>query len=361
MKKILGLVAASLIISSSGFAQITITKDDMPLANKKVGRSNAATVGQTNDFTLTGTNFSWDFTSLVPTTADTLKYDTISSAPIFAQAIFGLFAGAQNRSQIFGDTKNPLNFPGVVASFFPVDSAKAYYRKATASFAKTGFSIRLTGFDIPLPYDTADVIYKFPMNYGSVDSGNSAFEINTPLLAALFYRQSQKRVNVVDGWGSLKLPYSGTYDVLRVKSVVSGSDTIHVDTGFVNLGFRIPRIAEVQYKWLAKGQEEPVLTVIGTEALGTFTPSVIKFKQGPAPEAVATLFTDPIYAVANANGATIHNAENVATVRVFDLQGRLLSSSNQSGKNLIQVNYRNSNTVIIQCFNKTGQHLRLKL
>jgi hypothetical protein len=361
MKKLLGIVATVLMMSSTLVAQITITKDDMPLANKAVVRARANTTGQTNNFTLTGANFSWDFTGLVPTTADTLKYDTITSAPFFTQAIFGAFAGVQNRSQIFGDTKNPLNFPSAVASFFPVDSAKAFYRKATGSFAKTGFSIRLAGFDIPLPYDTADVIYKFPLNFGSIDSSNSAFEINTPLLTALYYRQSQKRVNVVDGWGSLKLPYSGTYDVLRVKSIIGGSDTIHVDTGIVNFGFRIPRLTEVQYKWLAKGQEEPVLTVTGTELAGTFTPSLINFKLGPAPESLTQATKDAMYAVLTASGATLYDAHNISTINVYDMQGKLLYATLNKGNRQVDLHYTNPAHVIIHCITQSGQQVKLKL
>jgi hypothetical protein len=359
-KKIL-LTASVIGVCFTSNAQITITKDDMPLANKEVIRHNASVTGTSSNFSLTGANYVWDFSDLVPTTADTISYDSINTAPFFAQAIFGALGGTQNRSHIFGDTKNPLNFPNLVASFFPVDSAKAYYRKANTSFAKTGFSLRLSGFDIPLPYDTADVMYKFPLTFGALDSSNSAFEINTAFLAGLYYRQSQKRVNAVDGWGKLTLPYSGTYEVLRVRSIVSGSDTIHVDTGFVNIGFRIPRIAETQYKWIAKGEDEPVLTVVGTEAGATFTPTSIKFKLGPAATALTTQVKQACYATKTENGATLHNATDCTSVEVYDMLGRKLTQAKNNGNSTVQLNYLPFNNVIIRCVNNNGKSTNLKL
>jgi hypothetical protein len=96
------------------------------------------------------------------------------------------------------------------------------------------------------------VIYKFPLNYNNTDSSESGFSINIPTLAD--YAKARKRVNVVDGWGTLMLP-SGNFNVLRVKSTYVDRDS------FVVQGFPLPVIpvTTTEYKWLGLQQGEPLL------------------------------------------------------------------------------------------------------
>jgi hypothetical protein len=276
MKKIFKLLAL-IAFALPTKAQITIDVNDMPIAGDSVIRYNpSATTGL--NFTQTGANFTWDFTTMLGNTKNVEKHFDITQAPLLAQLTFGPFANANLKSQIFKDGQSPLNTGGGTAgSFINVDSTFEFYKKTTSRFARTGYTIRLNGIDLPLPYDSNDVIYRLPLNFGNVDSNLSVFEINSPFLSFLYYKTRQKRVNTVDGWGSLKLPNTVSYDVLRVKSELYITDTIHIDTGIVNFGFPLNRPKSIEYKWLAKGKQTPVLQVVGNEIGGTFTPTTILF------------------------------------------------------------------------------------
>jgi hypothetical protein len=72
-----------------------------------------------------------------------------------------------------------------------------------------------------------------------------------------YYGEKRHRVNFVDGWGVLYLPYD-TFNVIRVKSTVHNIDSLYLDT--INMGFNIPR-SVTEYKWLAPGHHLPVLQI----------------------------------------------------------------------------------------------------
>lgn len=96
-----------------------------------------------------------------------------------------------------------------------------------------------------------DVEYNFPVKYGnSADScmyaGSST---SIPFIGKI--KVSGKRINTVDGWGKITTPY-GSFNCIRVKSVITDTAVI-----FTNL-----RSSRIEYKWLAKGQNVPVMEVI---------------------------------------------------------------------------------------------------
>jgi hypothetical protein len=67
------------------------------------------------------------------------------------------------------------------------------------------------------------------------------------------------RHNYVDGWGTLYLP-TDTFEVLRVRSVLTRTDTVYVTTPFP-FGFTLPEPEAVEYKWIAAGMGGPVLQI----------------------------------------------------------------------------------------------------
>lgn len=146
-----------------------------------------------------------------------------------------------------------------------------------------GADILIPGQTIAIPlaavYSSPDVIYKFPITYGDMDSSNSAFNVSLtlPTIGAIEVKRQQKRVNSVDAWGSLTTP-AGTFDVLRVTSNIDRMDSTILS--IISLG--IPS-QTVEYKWLGAGKKIPVLQINGTIAAGNFTPTTTTFwGEGPA-------------------------------------------------------------------------------
>jgi hypothetical protein len=104
-------------------------------------------------------------------------------------------------------------------------------------------------------YSPKDVLYRFPLNYNDADSMESGFDINIPTLAE--YAKARKRVNVVDGWGTLMLP-SGNFSVLRIKSTIYDRDSIALSA--IPFPVVIPSTT-IEYKWLGLQQGEPLLQI----------------------------------------------------------------------------------------------------
>ena len=73
------LLPIALVFSTALTAQITITSADMPNAGDSVLISVANSI-DTNDINLTGANYTWDYSTLIPTLA----------SPLFAVIIPGL-------------------------------------------------------------------------------------------------------------------------------------------------------------------------------------------------------------------------------------------------------------------------------
>ncbi len=329
MKHLL-ITVASIFFATATQAQITVDINDMPIAKDSVVRYNA-TGFNALDFTTTGANTSWDYSALVAGTRVVDKHFDILQAPLFALATYGPFASANLKSQIWKDGQSPLNL-GAAGTFINIDSTFEFYKKATNRYARTGYTIRLNGFDVPLPYDSNDVFYKLPMNFNDVDSGISVFEINTSFLSFLYYKTRQKRINYVDGWGELKLPNGYKTNVLKVKSELYAKDTVHIDTLFP-FGFAINRPKTIEYKWLAKNMQAPILSVIGNEVGGTFTPTTVQFHYVIADNISdlnkvknsINIYPNP----ANAYVTIQWNGTTAMQATVYNMQGQVQYSNNK--------------------------------
>jgi hypothetical protein len=245
MQKIITLFCLMFILSGLS-AQPTITKNDMPVVGDTIW-FNTTTFVSGLDYEATGNNYSWDFSSLNGTpAADT--FISVSSTSITLQFVFGLGAQASNLAQNSAD----LSFiPGI-----PISGFTNFYRNSTAAFQFSGYGVGFGGIGIPIKFNNADVWYKFPLTINSpADSSHSTFAQS--LLSYGYLRIDRKRVNEVDGWGTLITPY-GSFQTLRMKSVVHEEDSLYLDT----LGVGLPLVRDyVEYKWLGNGHGEPLLTV----------------------------------------------------------------------------------------------------
>jgi hypothetical protein len=239
------LIAFLLMFSATAYAQITITDSDMPSSGDTVRRS-LTTDFLGIDYTLTGPNYTWDFASLEPVTQTVDTFVTVSSVPFLYQLIFipNVVANvAQKFSEI--DTIPEL----------PVTDPYRFYRKSSASYNDVGYAITVSGIPVPVRLNPADVIYKFPLAYGNIDSSDASGQLGVPGVG--YIGIDRKRVNEVDGWGTLKTPF-GTFDVLRLKSEVFESDSVFIDS--LGFGQAINR-NYIEYKWMTNGIIAPLLQV----------------------------------------------------------------------------------------------------
>lgn len=259
MKKILLLTLFAYMGSAS--AQITITSTDMPVVNDTLRFSITTT---TIDVSGTGSDHTWNYSGLLAEHQDIQHYYSPLTTPYVLQFGFNSTYGiAENNFGLGG-------IGGVASNVF------GFYKNSAQANVLVGRGATVQGLPLGIVYAPKDTILKFPLNYLNSFSGN--FKGEASLLGLGSLKQVGSRNTLVDGWGKITTPF-GTFDCIRIKSVVIETDSI-VFQGF---GIPIPN-NRTEYKWLAKNQHFPILEVIVNTGVGGST-QTIRYRDTYRPEA----------------------------------------------------------------------------
>lgn len=233
---------------SYSIGQITISQSDMPSQGDTIRTS----TGINLDFSAveaTGEDFIWDFSQLLSVNQTVDSFVSVLETPIFYWPFFLLSANLA--SPALGE----LPIPNL-----PLSDVFSFYNNTNNGFQDVGFAATLSGIPLPFKYDSPDILYKFPMQYGNADSSESGYEFGISDIGYILMNRS--RVNYVDGWGTLITPF-GTFQVLRQRSEVTEFDSIYIDS--LNFGIPLNR-NYTEYKWIGKGTKIPLLQI--TSELG---------------------------------------------------------------------------------------------
>lgn len=240
------LLAFMIVFSNTINAQITITASDMVAVNDTF-RVSIATNSQNYNFALTDTNYNWSFTMLTAIDQRLDDFVAVSSTPalynlVFQYPLVATIAGKRPDAQIATVTMtNGFNF----------------YKTSNTAFTEVGFGSIIQGIPLPVKYQTNDVLYHLPVVYDDIDSSFCSWNVSIPSLGSIY--ETRKRINHVDGWGTLTTPI-GTYSCIRIKSEVFQRDSIRYDANPIPL----PVIPQhyIEYIWLTQGKGVPVLKAI---------------------------------------------------------------------------------------------------
>ena len=230
-------------------AQITIESSDMPSPGDTVRLSTGLNTDFI-DYTETGENFVWNFSQLIPVIQTVDTFVPPSETPFYYQIFFALYSNLAHRYM------RDIPIPG-----FELTDIYYYFKNESSKFSNIGYAVSISGFPIPIRFDHPDVFYRFPLHYGDVDSSASHFAFGVDDFGYVLIDRTRK--NKVDGWGTITTPF-GTFETLRIKSDVHEFDSIYIDS--LQMGIPLDRYY-TEYKWLAKGQKEPVLQIT-TDYLG---------------------------------------------------------------------------------------------
>ena len=244
----------------TSYSQITITSSDLPLAEDTVLVS-VSTQYSNVDFTTTGANQVWDFTGLF---ADYQRIDTfynLSGSSFTYQAVFNnAFTNADYNSDYY-NTLSGSALPTVPGGLFSIENPVYFTKNRSSSSSIVGLGLEVNGVKIPVEADTIDVVYHYPMNYNdSWDSTSYIYLDLNPAFNAIFKR-SQSRSSEVDGWGQITTDF-GAFDALRVRSVVTYSDSIYIDLGFGGFWNDIGTPQDIDYTWWTNDNKIPVLKIV---------------------------------------------------------------------------------------------------
>lgn len=321
MKKTILMIILFKVISTGLSGQITINNNDMPSAGDTL-RYSLTIDPQQFDFTQSGENFQWDFSSLSHQTQGLEEYELVSSINfLMALLFFGTNAIA---TSAIGDL--PLDEFQI-----DVDGVYSVFSKSTAQYTLDGFFVVIDGIALPLKYSQADKIYSFPLNYADQDS--TTFFGTTNVGDTLSLTRQGYRVNEVDGWGNIITPY-GEFDALRLKSIIYESDSLYWES----LGDPfVLRRTTTRYSWLAKDEKIPILQVsyVALEGSEDNSSVTIKYRdiyREPSDDdptgidLVDDQENEPvIYFSGNGNFLNIDYRNITGDIRIIDISGRLLA------------------------------------
>jgi hypothetical protein len=252
MKTYLLTVFAIILIQNAAFSQITITQADMPQPGDTIRLSTTTDTTGLPAPSYTGAGITWNYSALVAQSQTIDTFLKVSSTPVAYQLFFNdaifypAYVSTVAQSAIAPPSLGPVTITNVIN----------YYKDESNNYESVGYGADINVIPTSVKDDFIDVIYNFPMNYGNADSCNSSNHVGITSLG--YYGQKQKRVNHVDGWGTLTTPY-GTFSALRVTTLLFATDSVYIDT--FHFGFNTPQPEQIQYKWLTNGEHLPLLQI----------------------------------------------------------------------------------------------------
>ena len=286
-----------------------------------------------------GPNQTWNYGGLLPVSQRVERFVTVGS--VTATSPFYLFTfgplGGVNRATVASPQALPL--AGGLPVPLPITDSYQFYSvsaaaAATQDFRSVGFGASLAGTPVPVTYTNQalqDVIYRFPLSFASpADSSNSFFATPAAIATVGYLSQKRKRVNKPDAWGTLTTPF-GQFQTVRVVTKLIDHDSVAFG-GTAGQGFDIPLTRE--YKWLAKGQHVPVLTITTRLLAGQETITGVEYRDSyrrivrlathdAALDAGLAAAPNPS-AVGSALTLSVPAGSGPLLVSVTDLVGRLL-------------------------------------
>ena len=269
MKKTI-TIFSSVVLTFVAQAQISITNTSMPIFGDTIRYSSAA-ISSVGNYSVTGANYIWDFSTLIPIRQKLREFKASSATP------YGFFFFLPKYGEKIIDTvKIPVAVPGIPS----ITDIYNFYKKTTIAFAVEGTGVKLNGFAVPNFYSDEDELYNFPLNYTDRDSTTFKFSTITNTLVPFVYKKQGYRITEADGWGSITTPY-GTANCLRIMTTQYSIDTLKgslaVGTFTVPFNFGFPNYQR-SYQWLTTGEKIPYLEVSGTLAGAVFTPTQVKYR-----------------------------------------------------------------------------------
>lgn len=247
MKKavFLSMLFVSLVLST--FSQPIIDQNDMPNIGDTI-RVNISISTNGVDYTSSGSDHLWDFSSFTPASQRVDTFMNITSTPAIYLMVFQLLSGCN-----LAGTQPDIS----TISAISITNVYNFFKKATASYSQLGFGAKFNGTPLPVKYDNPDVTLYFPVTYGEKDSCDFSYNVSIPSMG--YYGEKKHRVNYVDGWGTIITPID-TFQAMRVLSKITVHDTIHVDTLGSFGGFAFD-YNETEYKWYADNMGIPVMKI----------------------------------------------------------------------------------------------------
>jgi hypothetical protein len=320
--KILFTLIACLFFLSISLSQIILSKNDFASTGDTVRLSQTNQIS--NDYSLTGPGFNWDFSSLVQNSQFVREFTAIGFSPV--QLTFGILAPQVYQASYFiPENTLPLD---QLNGFLPVSlsDARSYQRSTADSITKVGFSVKVAGIDVAFKSDTIETKYKFPMNYQQTFTTKGYTFIDLNPAADFKVKQYRNVTSTVDGYGQLTLPI-GIFDVLRLKREINEIDSVYQSFFGVPSWFAVPPFQTTEYEWIGQNKKDVLLKIVVSNTNGIDQIQSIEYQDIffelnngiTENDFQASVFPNP-----TSNGVQIHSNVILKNIRLFDSKGIIL-------------------------------------
>lgn len=272
MKKI--LLFLTLLFTVISYSQTTYNSTDFAVQNEQFLVSNATAGLSGYDFTLTGTNYNWNFSLLTPNTQETILWENPNNAGY--KVAWCLTSGFTiNCNTQFNNAFNLATklSDGIELQGVGLTNIVDHLKLSSSSLENKmiGAAITVSGISVPFvaQYQTPDTIYHFPINYNDNYVTDNTLNIDLNSLGIpVQYTSTGQRTNLVEGWGSLTTPYGSFANVLKMKTTLVTNYSITTASGSVPT-----TLTTVSYKWFDPNYGIPVLEVSGEVIAGVWVPT----------------------------------------------------------------------------------------
>jgi len=326
-----------LLLSQSINAQITINNGDFPNGGDTclISVSNQSTLV---DFTSTGTNQTWDFSYLEATSQRIDTFFNINSSSVLYQLSFNNWLTAPNYNSDYFKKLINNNLPNIPGGVVTLNKPVFFSKNSSSKNEIVGIGVEVNGVEVPVPFDTIDVVYEFPLAFNDAWHSRSYFNMDmNPIYDAQFKRQQQRDV-IVDGWGQITTPF-GTFDAIRVKTTLTYQDSIFITLPIIGgawLG--VPTPQTVEYTWLTNNNKVPVLKIITQLGIAT----TIEYRDhvvtdfasiNNIEENLFRIYPNPV-----SDNLTIKiNNDSYNLIEVLDMNGKLIISESITNDHKLNV------------------------
>lgn len=339
------LVFCSAVMSAQ--SPITLGNANMPSSGDTLRYTNVKLTSIGN-YTQTGVNFNWDFSTMISTTEGLRSFKSALSTPY---AIF--FLSLNEYGEKIADTigGGPVTFTRYYN----------FYKKQTSPNAFIADGAGITFSNIPLPsyYSDKDELYNFPMTYPKYDSTTFKFSTITSTIVPIRYSKTGYRVTTVDGWGTIKTPF-GIENCLRLITTQYSKDSVKTSLGPISIPFGFVNVQR-SYQWFTTTSKIPYFEITGTLVGSNFTPTLARYR-GYKIAVIPTglnefdinenfkIFPNPVHDKLS----IMSTAAGALQIKIYDEKGMLVKSTNfASGEAIsIDVSALASGVYLVSSFNE---------
>lgn len=239
-------------------AQITLVESDFPVPAQSYILSETADIVST-DYQLTGADYTWDMSYLIPQSQDTSLFvdPNTSDIPITYRIAFNNPTDPDHDATVATPADFGAPVPGITFS-----DVYFFFKLTSSSYTQVGVGVSVNSAPIPALMNPTDQVFQLPVNYLDQDTSYSYIEMTIPTIG--FYSEAKTRINEVDGWGTIITPF-GTFSALRVKTDLLMHDSLYYDA--YSMGFGTDR-SSVEYKWYADGFSIPIVQITESTGMG---------------------------------------------------------------------------------------------